>query len=360
MKRFTMIIASLCLLALSIQAQEEPQSVSSPDSHAPIGVMGDHLHKKGELMFSYRYMRMAMKDNLIGSDAVSPETIVTTEPNRFFGNPGLPPTLRVVPLEMTMNMHMLGVMYAPSDKVTLMAMTILASKDMDHLTYQGGMGTTELGTFTTTASGLGDSRLSALISLYKKENTRLHANLGLSIPTGSITETDQILTPMNMQPQVRVPYPMQLGSGTWDLLPGVTYTGNKGKLGWGTQLMGNLRLGENEEGYTLGNRLEISTWISQRFAPWISGSFRLYGLSAGKIDGMDANIMAPVQTADPDRQGGKRLDAVLGLNLIGTKGFITNHRLAVELGLPITQNLNGPQLKTNSVLTLGWQYALEK
>ena len=34
-----------------------------PDNHAPITVMGDHIHEKGELMFSYRYMHMSMKDN---------------------------------------------------------------------------------------------------------------------------------------------------------------------------------------------------------------------------------------------------------------------------------------------------------
>jgi hypothetical protein len=30
------------------------------NAHAPIGVMGDHRHHQGELMFSYRYMRMWM------------------------------------------------------------------------------------------------------------------------------------------------------------------------------------------------------------------------------------------------------------------------------------------------------------
>ena len=30
------------------------------DSHAPISVMGDHTHGKGEWMLSYRYMGMGM------------------------------------------------------------------------------------------------------------------------------------------------------------------------------------------------------------------------------------------------------------------------------------------------------------
>ena len=95
---------------------------AGPDGHAPIGVMGDHMHKAGEWMLSYRFMRMNMEGNRIGNNSVSPEDIVTTVPNRFFGNPNQPPTLRVVPTQMTMNMHMFGVMYAPSDVITLMAM----------------------------------------------------------------------------------------------------------------------------------------------------------------------------------------------------------------------------------------------
>ena len=48
------------------------------DDHAPIGVMGDHMHKKGEWMLSYRYMRMNMEGNQIGENEVTPEDIVTT------------------------------------------------------------------------------------------------------------------------------------------------------------------------------------------------------------------------------------------------------------------------------------------
>jgi hypothetical protein len=92
------------------------------DSHAPLGVMGADTMMKGMWMLSYRYMRMEMDGNLIGNDSVSPEQIVTTVPNRFFGLPGQPPTLRVVPTEMSTDMHMFSAMYAPTDRITLMAM----------------------------------------------------------------------------------------------------------------------------------------------------------------------------------------------------------------------------------------------
>ena len=39
-------------------------------NHAPIGVMGDHMHSKGEIMFSYRFMNMLMKGNLNGEKRI--------------------------------------------------------------------------------------------------------------------------------------------------------------------------------------------------------------------------------------------------------------------------------------------------
>lgn len=43
------------------------QAGSRPDAHAPIGVLGDHTHKKGELMASYRFMTMEMNQIFSGS-----------------------------------------------------------------------------------------------------------------------------------------------------------------------------------------------------------------------------------------------------------------------------------------------------
>ena len=67
-------------------------AATRPDTHAPISVMGDHIHKQGDFMFSYRYMHMSMKDNRDGTSRMSPEEIVTTVPNRFANPPMMPPT----------------------------------------------------------------------------------------------------------------------------------------------------------------------------------------------------------------------------------------------------------------------------
>lgn len=326
---------------------------ATADDHAPIGVMGDHLHAKGEWMVSYRYMRMDMKDNIEGGDSISADDIVTSIANPFAG----PPTVRVVPVQMTTEMHMIGMMYAPSDRLTLMAMFNYIKKSMDHRTYMGMMGTNQLGTFSTSTSGIGDTKVAALWGLYSDDRHNLHLNLGVSLPTGSIDEEDDVLTPMNTRPTLRLPYAMQLGSGTYDLEPGITYSGNDGKLGWGAQWLATVRLSENDEDYTLGDMQRFTAWSSYRLKDSLSASVRLSYKDQDDIDGFDAAIAAPVTTANPSNYGGETLTVGVGVNYIFQQGALRGNRLAVEYEDTIDQDANGVQMEMQDMLTLGWQLA---
>ena len=308
------------------------------DDHAPIGVMGDHTHKQGEIMLSVRYMYMDMQGMRNGTDSISNEQVL----EQFM----------VTPTDMDMQMVMFGAMYAPTDKITVMGMIPYIKKSMNHLTRMGGR-------FKTESSGLGDIRLTGLYKLFDwGNNNNLILNFGLSFPTGSIDEKDA--TPMG--PDQQLPYPMQLGSGTWDILPGITYNGRHDNFNWGGQIIGIVRLGENDRDYTLGNRLNLTAWTAYNINYWLSGSFRLDWGFWGNIDGADPSLNpAVVPTADPDLQGGNRLDALLGVNFINQKGpkWLRGQRLAAEFGLPVYQDLDGPQLETDWVLILGWQYAFK-
>lgn len=145
--------------ALTSSAVTLADNTTRADSHAPMGVMADHTHARGEWMFSYRFMTMDMDGNRLDTRRIDPDTIVTTQPNRFAGQPMQPPTLRIVPLDMRMDMHMFGVMYAPTDRITLMGMFTFLDKTMKHRTYQGGAGSNVLGNFETESSGRATRRL---------------------------------------------------------------------------------------------------------------------------------------------------------------------------------------------------------
>ena len=306
-------------------------SAARPDGHAPIGVMGDHTHKKGEFMFSYRYMFMNMDGNRDGTNSISDSQVLQD--------------FMVAPTEMTMEMHMFGAMYAVSENVTLMAMVPYVTKEMEHVTRMGRR-------FTTNSEGFGDIKTTALYTILNKDKQRLHLNLGASFPTGSINERDD--TPAGND-QI-LPYPMQIGSGTFDLLPGITYLGQSDKGSWGAQALTTLRLGKNDNGYRLGNKYQLSGWVARNWTDWLSTSLRLTGTTWGDIDGADDRLNPMmIPTADPDRRSGTQINLGLGVNLYAPKGDLKGSRLAMEFELPIYRDLDGPQLETDWQLTLGLQ-----
>lgn len=305
-----------------------------PDSNAPIGVMGNHTHHKGMLMLSYRYKYMSMNGNRIGTNRVSNQRVLED--------------FMVTPTDMTMQMHMFGLMYSPTDYITLMGMVPYVKKSMNHLTRMGTR-------FKTESDGIGDIKFTGLIKIFDNYRQRVHLNAGMSFPTGSIDKKDS--TPMG--PNQQLPYPMQLGSGTFDLLPGITYLGQHNNLSWGSQVSGTIRLGENDRDYTLGDALDITAWGAWDWYNWISTSARMDWQFWGNIDGADPALNPTVvPTADPNLRGGNRLDLLFGLNFYVPEGprFIKGQRLAIEMGFPIYQDLDGPQLETDFILTAGWQY----
>jgi hypothetical protein len=247
---------------------------------------------------------------------------------------------------MSMAMHMVGLMYAPTDDLTLMAMVPWVRLNMDHVNRMRNK-------FSTSSDGIGDVSVTALYVLHRRERHRLHLNLGLSLPTGSVSKKDN--TPMGRQ---RLPYPMQIGSGTYDLLPGLTYLGQRQNYSWGAQTIATLRLDNNRHGYKLGNRLTTTAWLARSWSDSLSTSVRLAGQVWGNIHGSDSRLNRNVvPTADPDRRAGRRIDLAFGVNWYFRKGVLAGHRLAVEYAVPVYQWLDGPQLETDWLVIVGWQKA---
>jgi hypothetical protein len=297
-------------------------------------VLGTHTHFAGEWMIAYRFMSMRMDDNRDGTDRLGVDEIL--RPRGEFP---------VSPTDMDMDMHMAEVMYAPTNDLTLMAMLPFLRLSMDHLTATGVQ-------FTTKSEGASDLVVKALYNAYRVDfdRHRLLINSGISFPTGSIDERDA--TPAG--PNQQLPYPMQLGSGTFDLLPGIAYLGQTENWGFGVDVMATIRLGKNDRDYTLGNRSHLSGQVDRRLGSWLSAFGRIDWQNWGNIDGADP-VLNPtlVPTADPNRRGGTRADLMFGLSLYVPEGTLENFRFGIEGGLPIYQSLDGPQLETDYLFAVG-------
>ncbi len=286
--------------------------------------MGDHVHPKGTWMASYRFMYMPMPSLLQGSVQITDQEAVLQH-------------YKSVPLEMVMQMHMVGAMFAPWKHINVMVMVPYIYHRMDMLMRSGA-------SMQMVSKGFGDMKVSVLYSIVEKERHWFNGQIGFSLPTGPYT--------LRMANGMLFPYPMQLGSGTIDPLLRLTYRGFSSQWSWGMQGSGLLRLYNNALHYRLGSVLQATAWLAHRWCTWLSVSARLSFNQQTRIVPAPANQIVPVASPLADAQrnsGSRRLYASLGVNLqplpylnIGIEGFY-----------PLYQRVSGIQMRQGTYGTIG-------
>lgn len=268
------------------------------DNHAPIGVMADHFHKKGEFMASLRGMYMDMGD---------------------------PANTMMGPQSMNMKMGMLGMMYAPSNKLTLMGMLNYVDTSMD-MTMMGN--TAKMG-----ANGIGDLTLSAMVPLIHTEDRRFHITLGTNVPLGNTDDTN----PMG----ARMALTMQTGTGSWGLKPSATYTQFFDGWSLGFQANANIWLEDNKHNERMGDRLGVTSWVAAPISDHIGLSARVAYTDRNEVSGSMMKNLTDERRA---------LWSYAGANF-----KVAGHRLALEAGVPLWQNRGTNTLGMGVSVTLGWQ-----
>ena len=297
-------------------------------------VPGAHWHWEDDWMVGYQFMRVQNEGYNVGTNSVPDQQVLR---NGNYNN---------IHTSMTMDMHMLMAMYGPSDDVTLMVMVPYMDMTMNHLTRTGS-------SFQVKSQGFGDIRISPIISVFDEYPHRIQLEAGLSLPTGSVNKKD--LTPTGYN---QLEYKMQTGSGTIDLQPALTYLGQNEDLNWGAQARGTVRLGTNSAGYRQGNMIELTAWISPKISDNFSPSLRIDALRWGNLVGRDSRLNPRANPeSDPNLQGGEQINLLFGLNFAaGLDDEGRGHRFSVEGGLPIYQNLNGPQIREAWRLGGAWNW----
>ncbi|MHB1948632.1 MAG: transporter [Gammaproteobacteria bacterium] len=336
------IFASAYFSVLTAEASQAPmtsmetgsgysQDLDTRDTMGAHGLVpfGSMIGKAGKWMIGYQYVLEQMTGNLVGTNHISNSKILES----FFATP----------TDMTMQMHMFTAMYAPTDKLTLMTMLPYIRKDMNHLTVDDMR-------FAERTNGIGDIELGGVYLVYGTEDLRhrflLNGSVGL--PTGSIDKT------MN---GMRLEYPMQIGSGTYSLLPGITYLGQAFPWGWGADFNSTVRIGKNSNDYRLGNRYLLGTWCVRQLTNWVSLSAGARGEIWGNIHGADPQLDPMDEPSkDPNLQGGKLLNALFGVNFHPHNWFFNGQKFSIQADVPVWQSLDGPQLKRSFAVHIAWQW----
>ncbi len=317
------------------------------DSHGPISLMGDHMHKKGEVMFSYRFGHMLMNNVMNGTKSLGIDE-VTSAPNGASNGLG---GYMNSPISMKMDMHMFGAMYALKDNITIMIMTSYLEKEMtqQRMRMSGGA------RFDVNSSGIGDTRISGLFRIFQNDYTKTHIGVGLSLPTGSIDERDN--TPASTN--ARLGYAMQNGTGTVDPFFFVNNVNSYGRLKFGEQFYFKTSAsGKNSKNYEYGDNFDATIWSSFRWRDNISTSIKINYNYQNKMEGSDNEMNPRMSPAmDARNRGHQKLNFGFGVNFINYNEFLKNHRLGIEGIFPVYKQYRGIQMKENYKLTLGWQYS---
>lgn len=339
------ICIATCVLVIFLGvglSQADDTFRSRADKHAPASLMGDHVHAPGDVMVEYKYMNMYMNGNRAGTTRLGDsEAILWGATSNPVTNRGASPT------EMTMEMHMLHLMYGYDENVTLYTMIMMPSITMDHLRgpmNPGGPGTP----FTTHNSGFGDTTFGALVKLWSDDDDDVILNLAGSVPTGRLFRTTTIPTAGALvQP---LPYPMRLGSGTFNARPGLTWKHYYDLGSFGTQLQTDLPIGRNYRDYAVSDEFRLNNWFSFLLLENLATTVRLENLWRTNFDGADP--MTPdgvISTNVESFRGGYSLN--LGL---GTSVLLSGHLLNIEFVPTLHQELNGIQLETDWSMAASW------
>lgn len=291
-------------------------------------------------MFSYRYMGMTGKGIQQNGHAVSNDQVY----NQYLMSSD----------KMRMDMHMLMAMYGLTKNLTVMAMVEYNRSVMNMHAPEGsahihnGIVMSSGMTHDMKTSGFGDASLTGLYALINSVNHHMLVSAGITIPTGSIQTAGDA---SSMYPDQRYPYMMQQGSGTWDVLPGLTYTFQHNKIMASSQVYSTIRTGYNAAGYKLGNKLSFNNWVGYRWLNWFSTSLRAEANTTGSIKGADPDLYAYNEpSANPLNYGGQMIMGHAGVNFY----FLGNNKIGVEGGLPLYQKVNGIQTAAQSNLNLNY------
>jgi hypothetical protein len=350
--------------------------------HAPAGVMFDHmLPQAGDIMVGYRYMWNSQSGNMLnGSHSVNDAAVVSNgckEP----GSVGC----ILTPDGMNMSMHMLDLMYAPTDWLTLMLMPQFVDMHMDMRELDGALEAGSLGNIGMHVThhkqnphetgGIGDLGVYALFKLFDNGTHYVHATAGLSAPTGDV---DVQIRRTHGTDGGFQDYGMQLGSGTWDFKPSLTYTGHIEDWSWGAQANGIVRMEDkNKSGYSLGDLFQATAWGSYNLNNWLTASVRgvytLQGAITGQYNGsaggqfgrtfvdenadeqfIQSSILKFGPQDYPQNYGGRFWDVGFGLSAMVPSGDLAGNRFSVEWLQPVHTDFNGYQLDRDGALSATW------
>jgi hypothetical protein len=330
----------------------------------PMNIPGGGVPETHEFRFKISPMFMRMSGLRDGTDSVDPDDLL--------GMPvvGGQPTGKymAVPTDMDMAMLNLTAGYSFTDDFFAGVMFMYKDNDMDMKFSPMMQAMTGEGGFTMKSEGLADTMLMAKYRLYTDDplipTSQFSMLFGLSVPTGSINQKND-RHPVRARRDERLPYGMQLGSGTFDPTLGLLYQGSSSPMWWGANASYTARLYDNDRDYRLGDEARLDLYGMYQLRHDFLVQLQLNGHYQADIDGEmdesqsgeyghvipgDKNSPFTTPLWDTENYGGKQIFTTLGFQWQPAPLHIVD----LNVGLPLYRDLNGPQLETDYRVMLTW------
>ncbi len=320
-----------CLLttapALAQRLQWTPER---PDGHAPAGVTSDFFILNRDVYVGLRFYQEKFRGTNVGTLPILADDVLN-----FF---------TVTPLALDKQTAELDLRVGLFGFVTLQASMPVTKAEM--------LNTTDAVLYQTSSETYGDVSIRGLFNLLEMNEYRLSLTLGGTIPTGKLKMSD---TGASGASEI-LPYVMQGGSGTFDVLAGLTFLNQNEVASVGAQGDAVIRVMDNRRGYRLGNEYSFTAWGAYNLSDWVAVSMRGLYETWGDVSGSDPGTDG---TSDPSAnsfaQGGERFQIPFGISFFLREGPAAGHRLLFEWYYIIHQDLNGPQLSAERSLVVSWQ-----
>ena len=300
-----LIISSL--FAVNAFADEHSHGVRN---YELAGVMKNHIHAKNSFMIGYSAQHSVMS-------GVYNQT--ESEAGGLYHS---------IPRDMSMQMHMVDLMYGVTDKFNIGIMPQYTTMYMGHIHHDGSFG-------SHSVDGLGDTKLNASYEIFSSHLQSVIGSVGISLPTGSISKQSG---------GSQYAYMMQTGSGSYELLPSATFVQKFNEIDFGIQANASIKLNDNAHNYRFGNVYNLTAWAGKNFTKNLGSHLRLDYTDVGNVIGSEPDINAAYTAINnPKLQFRKITTAFVGANFYTNNGV----KFLLEAGVPLYQYVGVGTLKNS-------------
>ena len=334
MRGTTVLAAALVLAAAPVGAQQYMWTEDRPDGVAPAGISADRTLSGGTLEIAYRFAHLNARGLQFGKANVLEAEVLALG-------------FSFVPLERTIEAHMVSVGLGLTDQLTLLGSAAWLQKN--RTTASDSV------LFFNETSGVSDVEVDALWDLYREGPYRGHLQMGVIVPTGSFDNRGTFAGGADQM----LPYEMQLGSGSFAVVPGITGQAMNEAGSVGAQIRTVFSLTDNDRGWRPGTRVEGRLWAGYRFNDFISVSGGIRGVQTAAIQGFDPDLETLRDPGDLALSfATKRVDLPFGVNLrIPGTSPLAGDRLSFEGVWTVHEESDGPILADDWGFSVGYQCA---